>query len=215
MRLVLLASVSAALLAVAEARNGPTLPLPPPPPREMEWEMEPSPPPPCDTATCTHGSCKNINNNNGYTCCDDGHCSNGASCAAHTGACSNVCQNGGTSNPANGQCTCTGPAAGYQGPTCANPKPCTSPPLPAHSKWSGGACSNKHYHDTCTATCDPGWTGGTKTSESFKCEADGFTGALECKGAPPLAPPRLQVPCPLTAARCPPGAHPLRPAARQ
>jgi hypothetical protein len=189
MRLVLLASVSVALLAVAEAQNDPP---PPPPP----------PPPPCDGVTCTHGSCSNLDS--GYTCCGDGHCGNGASCTAHTGACSNVCLHGGTHDPATGACTC---AAGYQGQTCADKKSCTSPSLPPHSAWGSGGCSNKHYHDTCTATCEDGWKGGT-ISASFECEDDGhFSGSLDCTGAPPLAPPaRNQLPCPLPAATSPPAA---------
>jgi hypothetical protein len=244
MRLLLLAGVSAALLAGAEAMNGP----PPPPP------------PPCDSVTCTHGSCSNINNNNGYTCCDDGHCGNGASCTAHTGACSNVCQNGGTHDPATGGCTCTGGwtgttcttdpctgyncghgtchgnkqctcAAGYSGNTCQDsvcdgvscnghgscqingggqascscssgygpggtgkkcePVPCSSGTAPSPPHTSG--CSRTlTTGDSCTATCEPGWTGGTH-SATFTCGADGsYSGRpLTCQKVPCNTPPPL------------------------
>ena len=54
-------------------------------------------------------------------------------------------------------------------------------PSPPHST---GCSGQKLYADHCTATCDDGWTAGTKQS-TFTCSGDGtYTGSLDCNPVP-------------------------------
>ena len=59
---------------------------------------------------------------------------------------------------------------------------CGQPPTPLHSSWAK-ACDGKVlvYLETCDATCDEGYTKGTR-AESFQCDATGgFSEELNCQ----------------------------------
>lgn len=77
----------------------------------------------------------------------------------------------------------------FSGSLTCEPVSCGPAPSPADST---GCSGSKTYEESCTATCEPGYTGGQKTSATFTCGADGtYSGdPLTCKrvscGKPPL-----------------------------
>lgn len=75
----------------------------------------------------------------------------------------------------NKECACD---PGYEGDECSNRVSCGPAPSPPHST---GCSGEKHYLDSCTASCTYGYTGGPTTHATFTCGADKrYSGSLTC-----------------------------------
>lgn len=154
--------------------------------------------------TCHGGTCSCNNGWDGPSCdhatgCENTPCQNGGTCTPHGGEHSCHCPEGYTGDncqwdPCSPQgkavdchqgkcepqgsghmCSCE---PGWQGTDCNERKPCRKFPSILHSS---GCDGNHVYGDSCTATCDEGWTGGTPDA-TFTCKADGtYGGQLQCE----------------------------------
>ena len=176
--LLLSALALVALLHGAAAATRRRTPPPPPPPRN------------CTTTPCTHGQCTTSG------CCDDDHCTNGATCNEGNGVCACACQNNGACAKADGGCTCTG--TGYSGLQCKISVKCGMLPTVSNASWgSGSGCpaagAELTYPNKCTVACDMGYTGGG-SSKQFSCTKGGHmtpAAGFTCTGAAPSFLPRM------------------------
>ena len=153
----------------------------------------------CDSNPCYHGVCTATGGSHSCDCPGTGYtgdqsCSTPVSCGAapsppHTTGCSGskiyqesctaTCDSGWTGGDKHSMFTC-GADGQYSGSslTCEEIS-CGQAPSPPHSS---GCSGSKIYQESCTATCDSGWTAATPLSADFGCKADkSYIGSLTCE----------------------------------
>eukprot|EP01046_Picozoa_sp_COSAG06_P001187 COSAG06_NODE_36_length_30622_cov_18.404869_15_plen_576_part_00 len=93
--------------------------------------------------------------------------------------CTATCGTGWTGGSTSATFTC-GADGHYSGSLTCERVSCGPAPSPPQSTGCNG---EKHYQEQCTATCGTGWTGGSTTSTTFTCGANGhYTGSsLTCE----------------------------------